>query len=141
MEKDRLPDWAYHEDELSKLRTDIRTSKWYRYNNRIEPVDKAIVWLKLYSKNGDTGKVMILCTEDSSDTLAEITLAWKDSGITPLIGGITQPMKCADELYDAMLLVLDVAKCGYATKYPTLVGAEMVYTRTELVSTMLAECI
>jgi hypothetical protein len=134
---DRLSNSFYTDKEISELRRQVRTSKWYKYNNGMELVGKHILWLKLYGSKGCTGKIMIISTEDVEDTFDDIREAWSETLITPTIGGVIGPMLCADELVDSILMVLDASGLKYTTKYPELLGSNLVYTNDGLAEELL----
>lgn len=134
---DRLGNEFHTERELDGIKRQVRTSKWYKYNNGMELVGKHILWLRLFGSKGDTGKIMIISTEDVEDTFDDIREAWSETLITPTIGGVIGPMLCADELVDSILMVLDASGLKYTTKYPELLGSELVYTSDGLAEELL----
>ena len=134
---DRLNDSFHTEQEIAGIKRQVRTSKWYKYNGGIELTYKHIMWIRLFGPKGDTSKIMIVATEDVDDTLDELRLEWMDTNITPIIGGVSKQMLCADELVDSILMVLDTSGLKYTTKYPDLLGSNLVYTNDGLAQDIL----
>ena len=132
---DRLGNCFLNDLEIKEFRKQVRTSKWYKYNSGLELTAKHIMWLELWSVKGNTGKVMVVATEDVQDTLDEIQEEWDSVGITPRIGGVSKLMQCTDELMDSLMMVLDASNYSYETKWPSLLLAEQVYN-SEAITTL-----
>lgn len=73
-EIDRLPDWAYTEDELDEMAEDI-------LENRNLQLSGYLVLYKMYKDGVDTGIVMLLAVESISDGLHAINRLWGQYGM------------------------------------------------------------
>ena len=108
----------YTEKELKEIHRLLLTDpKWY--------VDGEcrLAMYKLCSKNGFTGKVMLIGVNNISDTCKAINREWSNSGITAIIGGMSEviPRSRIQSVYDVL------RKSRYETKYPELLGADKVF--------------
>lgn len=68
-EQDRLPDWAYTEDELDEMAEEL-------IDNTDLQLKGHLAFYKLYKDNTDTGVVMLLAVESVSDGLHAINRLW-----------------------------------------------------------------
>lgn len=122
MTKDRLPDWAYTEHELLEIDRELLDSK-YEYN--AIPEKGMVVILSILSKNGNTGKVMIVESLDVIETMNALNRMWADTGLRFNIVGYSGMTYGSKVLTDAIHTVL--LPYRYETKFPTYVLAEYVY--------------
>ena len=58
----RLPDWAYNESELVELDKQLLSTTMGPYN--AVPVKGMAVMLSIFSKNGNTGKIIVAESPD-----------------------------------------------------------------------------
>ena len=122
MIEDRLPDWAYTERELQKIDQELLDGR-YEYNT--VPEKGMVVILSIWSKNGNTGKVMIVESPDVIETMNALNRMWADTGLRFSIVGYSG-MTCGSKvLTDAIHTVL--LPYRYETKFPTYILAEYVY--------------
>lgn len=119
---DRLPDWAYTEYELQELDQELLDGK-YEYNSI--PEEGMIVILSIWSKNGNTGKVMIVESTDVIETMNALNRRWVDTGLRFNIVGYSGMTYGSKVLVDAIRTVLLPYK--YETKFPTYILARYVY--------------
>lgn len=79
----RLPDWAFTEDELDNMAKDL-----------LEPASitgkKHLVIYHIYKDSVDTGIAMLLATESISDGLHAINRIWSGLGLYAEIGEFTE---------------------------------------------------
>ena len=122
MTKDRLPDWVYTEHELLEIDRELLDSK-YEYN--AIPEKGMVVILSILSKNGNTGKVMIVESLDVIETINALNRMWADTGLRFNIVGYSGMTYGSKVLTDAIHTVL--LPYRYDTKFPTYVLAEYVY--------------
>lgn len=73
-EQDRLPDWAYTEDELDRMAKEL-------IENDDLQMKGHLVLYKLYKDSVDTGIVMLLAVESISDGLHAINRYWSQYGM------------------------------------------------------------
>ena len=119
---DRLPDWAYTEYELQELDQELLDGK-YEYNSI--PEEGMVVILSIWSKNGNTGKVMIVESTDVIETMNALNRRWADTGLRFNIVGYSGMTYGSKLLVDAIRTVL--LPYRYETKFPTYVLARYVY--------------
>lgn len=119
---DRLPDWAYTEYELQELDQELLDGK-YEYNSI--PEEGMVVILSIWSKNGNTGKVMIVESTDVIETMNALNRRWADTGLRFNIVGYSGMTYGSKVLVDAIRTVLLPYK--YETKFPTYILARYVY--------------
>lgn len=119
---DRLPDWAYTEYELQELDQELLDGK-YEYNSI--PEEGMVVMLSIWSKNGNTGKVMIVESADVIETMNALNRRWADTGLRFNIVGYSGMTYGSKVLVDAIRTVL--LPYRYETKFPTYVLARYVY--------------
>lgn len=119
---DRLPDWAYTEYELQGLDQELLDGK-YEYNSI--PEEGMVVILSICSKNGNTGKVMIVESTDVIETMNALNRRWADTGLRFNIVGYSGMTYGSKVLVDAIRTVLLPYK--YETKFPTYILARYVY--------------
>ena len=119
---DRLPDWAYTEYELQELDQELLDGK-YEYNSI--PEEGMIVILSIWSKNGNTGKVMIVESTDVIETMNALNRRWADTGLRFNIVGYSGMTYGSKVLVDAIRTVL--LPYRYDTKFPTYILARYVY--------------
>ena len=119
---DRLPDWAYTEYELQELDQELLDGK-YEYNSI--PEEGMIVILSIWSKNGNTGKVMIVESTDVIETMNALNRRWADTGLRFNIVGYSGMTYGSKVLVDAIRTVL--LPYRYETKFPTYILARYVY--------------
>jgi hypothetical protein len=122
MTDDRLPDWAYTEYELQELDQELLDGK-YEYNSI--PEEGMIVILSIWSKNGNTGKVMIVESTDVIETMNALNRRWADTGLRFNIVGYSGMTYGSKVLVDAIRTVL--LPYRYETKFPTYILARYVY--------------
>ena len=119
---DRLPDWAYTEYELQELDQELLDDK-YEYNSI--PKEGMVVMLSIWSKNGNTGKVMIVESTDVIETMNALNRRWADTGLRFNIVGYSGMTYGSKVLVDAIRTVL--LPYRYETKFPTYILARYVY--------------
>ena len=119
---DRLPDWAYTEYELQELDQELLDGK-YEYNSI--PEEGMVVILSIWSKNGSTGKVMIVESTDVIETMNALNRRWADTGLRFNIVGYSGMTYGSRVLVDAIRTVL--LPYRYETKFPTYILARYVY--------------
>lgn len=119
---ERLPDWAYTEYELQELDQELLDGK-YEYNSI--PEEGMVVILSIWSKNGNTGKVMIVESTDVIETMNALNRRWADTGLRFNIVGYSGMTYGSKVLVDAIRTVLLPYK--YETKFPTYILARYVY--------------
>lgn len=119
---DRLPDWAYTEYELQELDQELLDGK-YEYNSI--PEEGMVVILSIWSKNGNTGKVMIVESTDVIETMNALNRRWADTGLRFNIVGYSGMTYGSKILVDAIRTVL--LPYRYETKFPTYILARYVY--------------
>ena len=119
---DRLPDWAYTEYELQELDQELLDGK-YEYNSI--PEEGMVVILSIWSKNGNTGKVMIVESTDVIETMNALNRRWADTGLRFNIVGYSGMTYGSKVLVDAIRTVL--LPYRYDTKFPTYILARYVY--------------
>ena len=119
---DRLPDWAYTEYELQELDQELLDGK-YEYNSI--PEEGMVVILSIWSKNGNTGKVMIVESTDVIETMNALNRRWADTGLRFNIIGYSDMTYGSKVLVDAIHTVL--LPYRYETKFPTYILARYVY--------------
>ena len=119
---DRLPDWAYTEYELQELDQELLDGK-YEYNSI--PEEGMVVILSIWSKNGNTGKVMIVESTDVVETMNALNRRWADTGLRFNIVGYSGMTYGSKVLVDAIRTVL--LPYRYETKFPTYILARYVY--------------
>ena len=119
---DRLPDWAYTEYELQELDQELLDGK-YEYNSI--PEEGMIVILSIWSKNGNTGKVMIVESTNVIETMNALNRRWADTGLRFNIVGYSGMTYGSKVLVDAIRTVL--LPYRYETKFPTYILARYVY--------------
>ena len=119
---DRLPDWAYTEYELKELDQELLDGK-YEYNSI--PEEGMVVILSIWSKNGNTGKVMIVESTDVIETMNALNRRWADTGLRFNIVGYSGMTYGSKVLVDAIRTVL--LPYRYETKFPTYILARYVY--------------
>lgn len=119
---DRLPDWAYTEHELQELDQELLDGK-YEYNSI--PEEGMVVILSIWSKNGNTGKVMIVESTDVVETMNALNRRWADTGLRFNIVGYSGMTYGSKVLVDAIRTVL--LPYRYETKFPTYILARYVY--------------
>lgn len=119
---DRLPDWAYTEYELQELDQELLDGK-YEYNSI--PEEGMVVILSIWSKNGNTGKVMIVESTDVIETMNALNRRWADTGLRFNIVGYSGMTYGSKVLVDAIRTVL--LPYRYETKFPTYILARYVY--------------
>src|SRR5574344_1390694 len=119
---DRLPDWAYTEYELQELDRELLDGK-YEYNSI--PEEGMVVILSIWSKNGNTGKVMIVESPDVIETMNALNRMWVDTGLRFNIVGYSGMTYGSKVLVDAIRTVLLPDR--YETKFPTYILARYVY--------------
>ena len=119
---DRLPDWAYTEYELHELDQELLDGK-YEYNSI--PEEGMVVILSIWSKNGNTGKVMIVESPDVIETMNALNRRWADTGLRFNIVGYSGMTYGSRVLVDAIRTVL--LPYRYETKFPTYILARYVY--------------
>lgn len=119
---DRLPDWAYTEYELQELDQELLDGK-YEYNSI--PEEGMVVMLSIWSKNGNTGKVMIVESTDVIETMNALNRRWADTGLRFNIVGYSGMTYGSKTLVDAIRTVL--LPYRYETKFPTYILARYVY--------------
>ena len=73
MIEDRLPDWAYTEYDLQERDQELLDGK-YEYNST--PEEGMVVILSIWSKNGNTGKVMIVESTNVIETMNALNRMW-----------------------------------------------------------------
>lgn len=122
MTDNRLPDWAYTEYELQELDQELLDGK-YEYNSI--PEEGMVVILSIWSKNGNTGKVMIVESTDVIETMNALNRRWADTGLRFNIVGYSGMTYGSKVLVDAMRTVL--LPYRYETKFPTYILARYVY--------------
>lgn len=118
----RLPDWAYTEYELQELDQELLDGK-YEYNSI--PEEGMVVILSIWSKNGNTGKVMIVESTDVIETMNALNRRWVDTGLRFNIVGYSGMTYGSKVLVDAIRTVL--LPYRYETKFPTYILARYVY--------------
>lgn len=118
----RLPDWAYTEYELQELDQELLDGK-YEYNSI--PEEGMVVILSIWSKNGNTGKVMIVESTDVIETMNALNRRWADTGLRFNIVGYSGMTYGSKVLVDAIRTVL--LPYRYDTKFPTYILARYVY--------------
>ena len=119
---DKLPDWAYTEHELQELDQELLDGK-YEYNSI--PEEGMVVILSIWSKNGNTGKVMIVESTDVVETMNALNRRWADTGLRFNIVGYSGMTYGSKVLVDAIRTVL--LPYRYETKFPTYILARYVY--------------
>ena len=119
---DRLPDWAYTEHELQELDQELLDGK-YEYNSI--PEEGMVVILSIWSKNGNTGKVMIVESTNVIETMNALNRMWADTGLRFNIVGYSGMTYGSRVLVDAIRTVL--LPYRYETKFPTYILARYVY--------------
>ena len=122
MTKDRLPDWAYTECELREIDRELLDGR-YEYN--AIPEKGMVVILSIWSKNGNTGKVMIVESPDVIETMNALNRMWADTGLRFNIVGYSGMTYGSKVLTDAIRTVL--LPYRYETKFPTYILARYVY--------------
>lgn len=122
MTDNRLPDWAYTEYELQELDQELLDGK-YEYNSI--PEEGMVVILSIWSKNGNTGKVMIVESTDVIETMNALNRRWADTGLRFNIVGYSGMTYGSKVLVDAIRTVL--LPYRYETKFPTYILARYVY--------------
>ena len=103
MTKDRLPDWAYTEYELQEIDRELLDGR-YEYN--AIPEKGMVVILSIWSKNGNTGKVMIVESPDVIETMNALNRMWTDTGLRFNIVGYSDMTYGSKVLTDAIRTVL-----------------------------------
>lgn len=142
LDLDKLPDVFYTDEELAAMDIDVARARWYRYNNgELEVLRKRVTCFALHGPNGNTKKIMILATVNVQDSLNAVNRSWDDTGIFAVELLSTEYMACADDVADAIRLVLDVAGTQYETKFPTCLHADLVYTDTGMCRDILLSII
>lgn len=119
---DRLPDWAYTERELQELDQELLDGR-YEYN--AIPEEGMVVILSIWSKNGNTGKVMIVESTDVIETMNALNRRWADTKLRFNIVGYSGMTYGSKVLVDAIRTVL--LPYRYETKFPTYILARYVY--------------
>ena len=119
---DRLPDWAYTEYELQEIDQELLDGK-HEYN--AIPEEGMVVILSIWSKNGNTGKVMIVESTDVIETMNALNRRWADTGLRFNIVGYSGMTYGSKVLVDAIRTVL--LPYRYDTKFPTYILARYVY--------------
>ena len=122
MIEDRLPDWAYTERELREIDQELLDGR-YEYNTI--PEKGMVVMLSIWSKNGNTGKVIIVESHDVIETMNALDRMWADTGLRLNIVGYSSMTYGSKVLTDAIRTVL--LPYRYETKFPTYILAEYVY--------------
>ena len=122
MTKDRLPDWAYTERELLKIDRELLDGR-YEYNTI--PEKGMVLMLSIGSKNGNTGKVIIVESPDVIETMNALNRMWADTGLRFNIVGYSDMTYGSKTLVDAIRTVL--LPYRYETKFPTYILARYVY--------------
>lgn len=122
MTDNRLPDWAYTERELQEIDQELLDGK-YEYNSI--PEEGMVVILSIWSKNGNTGKVMIVESTDVIETMNALNRRWADTGLRFNIVGYSGMTYGSKVLVDAIRTVL--LPYRYETKFPTYILARYVY--------------
>jgi len=118
MTEQLLPDWAYTDEELHNIAKEKLVYDW----SKIDTTLKDIVAMRLISKNGDTGKCMLVWTDSSVLTSKYIDRLWSDVGVTSLQGETVTDISQSE--YEGLLKYL--ARYKYTPKYD-LPGSELVY--------------
>lgn len=119
----RLADWFYTDSELAALDKELLTLDRL-YNST--PIKECIVMYSIFSKNGNTGKVLITKSYDVINTMNALNRVWVDTGLRFNILKVGEPTYGADRLLEAIRIVLTHNK--YVTKFPGYIGADQVYT-------------
>lgn len=122
MTDNRLPDWAYTEYELQELDQELLDGR-YEYN--AIPEEGMVVILSIWSKNGNTGKVMIVESTDVIETMNALNRMWADTKLRFNIVGYSGMTYGSKVLVDAIRTVL--LPYRYETKFPTYILARYVY--------------
>lgn len=122
MTDNRLPDWAYTERELQEIDQELLDGK-YEYNSI--PEEGMVVILSIWSKNGNTGKVMIVESTDVIETMNALNRMWADTKLRFNIVGYSGMTYGSKVLVDAIRTVL--LPYRYETKFPTYILARYVY--------------
>lgn len=119
----RLNDWFYTDNELAAMDKELLSNSPGRYDD--EPVKEVIAILNIVSKNGVTGKVMIVKTMDVILTMNALNRVWKDTGLIFTIVKVGKLTYGADKLLAAIETVL--VPYRYETKFPEYICADKVY--------------
>lgn len=122
MTDNRLPDWAYTERELQEIDQEVLDGR-YEYN--AIPEEGMVVILSIWSKNGNTGKVMIVESTDVIETMNALNRMWADTKLRFNIVGYSGMTYGSKVLVDAIRTVL--LPYRYETKFPTYILARYVY--------------
>lgn len=119
---ERLPDWAYTEAELVRM-DDIELAHKASW---LGVVECSIVWYKIYSSNGFTGKCILLGVNDIVEVCSILNHRWAGSGLKMIIGD-----SCIGTNLKLEALYTVLEKYRYNTKYPELDCADRVYSWQE----------
>ena len=77
---DRLPDWAFVDEELEQMAADVINP------SRYDKTSKHIAWYQLYKDGTYTGKAMLLAVESVVDGWEAINKVVADVGLEAQIG-------------------------------------------------------
>lgn len=119
----RLADWFYTDNELAALDKELLTPNRL-YNST--PTKECIVMYSIYSKNGNTGKVLITKSYDVINTMNALNRLWSGTGLRFNVLHIGKLEHGTDNLLQAINIVLTPHK--YITKFQDMLLADCVYT-------------
>lgn len=122
--ENRLSDWFYTDSELKQMDMELLDETPYPYN--CKPVKEYVVLFSISSKNGNTGKVMVVKTIDVMNTLNALNRLWSDTGLKFSLLKVSQEMYGADKLLDAIKIVLLPYK--YITKFAGYKMSDNIYS-------------
>lgn len=115
---DRLPDWAYTDEELDNMAIEL-------LENRSLSGAKHIAIYHLQKDGVDTGITMILAVESISDGLHAINRIWGPYNMSAEVGEFTEiESQCAGHRLRALEIVLDKFKYEGRIRCP---GSDKLY--------------
>lgn len=97
---DRLPDWAWTEEQMNDMYEDIINP------NRYDVKPKHICWYHLYKDDEYTGKAMVLAVESIVDGLDAVNSVVQDAGLTAQIGEFGNESILSNQVIHAIYMVL-----------------------------------
>lgn len=116
--EDRLPDWAYLDEELEQMLIDqLEPPKYSK-----EPVN--IVAYHLYKDSKDTGLAMIIAVKSVADGQEAIDKLWSVVGISSIVGKYNEESILNWQKIEAIYIILE--KYWYKGK-AKLPGSDKIY--------------
>lgn len=119
----RLADWFYTDNELQQMDAELLEDTPQSFNS--VPIKEMVVMFTITSKNGNTGKMMIVKTTDVVNYMKALNRVWEPTGLVFSICKVGKLDYGAEVLANAIDIVLTPYK--YSTKFSEYPGSHRIY--------------